>query len=38
MAGVFPGHGEFVEGLCGALDPEEQETLRGLLKKLGHSI
>ena len=38
MAGVFPGHGEFVEGLCSALDPEEQESLRVLLKKLGHAI
>lgn len=38
MSGVFPGHGAFVEDLCGALDPEEQESLRALLKKLGHSI
>ena len=38
MAGVFPGHGAFVEELCGALGPEEQESLRALLKKLGHGI
>jgi MarR family 2-MHQ and catechol resistance regulon transcriptional repressor len=38
MADVFPGHGEFVENLCAALDPQEQETLRALLKKLGHAI
>jgi len=38
MAEVFPGHGHFVEELCGALDHDEQETLRTLLKKLGRSI
>jgi MarR family 2-MHQ and catechol resistance regulon transcriptional repressor len=38
MADVFPGHGAFVEELCRALDPEEQESLRALLKKLGHGI
>jgi len=38
MAEVFPGHGAYVEDLCGALDPEEQESLRGLLKKLGRAI
>jgi MarR family 2-MHQ and catechol resistance regulon transcriptional repressor len=38
MAGVFPGHGAFVEELCSALDPGEQESLRVLLKKLGHAI
>jgi MarR family 2-MHQ and catechol resistance regulon transcriptional repressor len=38
MAGVFPGHGAFVEDLCDALNPDEQESLRALLKKLGHSI
>jgi hypothetical protein len=38
MAEVFPGHGVFVEGLAGALNPEEQESLRALLKKLGHAI
>ena len=38
MAEVFPGHGAFVEGLCATLDENEQESLRGLLKKLGQSI
>ncbi|HSG07915.1 MAG TPA: MarR family transcriptional regulator [Longimicrobiales bacterium] len=38
MAGVFPGHVAFVESLCGTLDAEEQESLRALLKKLGHAI
>lgn len=36
--GVFPGHGAFVEELCGELDPGEQEQLRVLLKKLGLGI
>ncbi len=35
---VFPGHVEYVEHLSGHLEPEEQETLRGLLKKLGHAV
>jgi MarR family 2-MHQ and catechol resistance regulon transcriptional repressor len=38
IAGVFPEHGAFVEDLCGALDTEEQEQLRELLKKLGRSV
>jgi MarR family 2-MHQ and catechol resistance regulon transcriptional repressor len=38
MAEVFPGHGHFVEALCGSLDHDEQDTLRTLLKKLGRSI
>ena len=38
MAQVFPGHGAFVEELCGALDPGEQDQLRALLKKLGQAI
>ena len=37
MAEVFPGHGEFIENLSSCLEPAEQETLRGLLKKLGTS-
>jgi MarR family 2-MHQ and catechol resistance regulon transcriptional repressor len=35
---VFPGHGEFIEGLASHLDVDEQEALRSLLKKLGRSI
>ncbi|MDP2959188.1 MAG: MarR family transcriptional regulator [Longimicrobiales bacterium] len=38
IAGVFPGHGDFVEELSSALSEEEQELLRALLKKLGHAI
>lgn len=38
IKGVFPGHVEFVRGLVEELDPEEQKTLRTLLKKLGKSI
>ncbi|HKJ03753.1 MAG TPA: MarR family transcriptional regulator [Longimicrobiales bacterium] len=38
IAGVFPEHGAFVEDLCGALDLDEQEQLRALLKKLGRAI
>jgi len=38
MVEVFPGHGAFVQALCGSLDAEEQESLRALLKKLGHSM
>lgn len=35
---VFPGHGEFIEGLANHLEVDEQEALRSLLKKLGRSI
>ncbi len=35
IAEVFPGHVEYVERLSGELDPDEQEMLRSLLKKLG---
>lgn len=38
IAEVFPGHGAFVEDLCGELSGKEQEDLRGLLKKLGVGI
>jgi MarR family 2-MHQ and catechol resistance regulon transcriptional repressor len=38
IAEVFPGHGEFIESLAGYLTPEEQDTLRVLLKKLGMAI
>jgi MarR family 2-MHQ and catechol resistance regulon transcriptional repressor len=38
MAEVFPGHGAFVERLASALSVQEQDELRGLLKKLGHAI
>jgi MarR family 2-MHQ and catechol resistance regulon transcriptional repressor len=35
---VFPGHRGFVCGLASHLDPEEQNQLRALLKKLGKGI
>lgn len=35
---VFPGHATFVHELASVLEPEEQETLRTLLKKLGKGI
>ena len=38
IASVFPSHGSYVEELSGHLEPEEQEMLRGLLKKLGRAI
>lgn len=38
IEGVFPRHAGFVEGLVEGLDPEEKETLRALLKKLGKGI
>ena len=38
IEGVFPSHVGFVEGLMSALEPGEQQELRGLLKKLGKSI
>ncbi len=38
IEGVFPGHVEFVRGLVEGLDPEDQDTLRNLLKKLGKGI
>ncbi len=38
MAQVFPGHGDFIEEMCGALAPEEQDELRDLLKKLGRAV
>ena len=38
IAGVFPGHGSYVEELSGHLAPEEQDELRTLLKKLGFAI
>ncbi|HSR41979.1 MAG TPA: MarR family transcriptional regulator [Longimicrobiales bacterium] len=34
----FPGHASFVEELVAYLDPDEQEDLRRLLKKLGKRI
>ena len=37
LSSVFPGHGEFIEDLSGCLNPQEQDELRGLLKKLGTS-
>lgn len=38
VEGVFPGHVHFISSLTEALDPEEQEVLRKLLKRLGKSI
>ena len=38
ISGVFPGHTEFIEELANHLEPEEQETLRALLKKLGTAV
>jgi len=38
IAGVFPGHAAFVEGLTEPLDADEQERLRELLKKLGKGV
>ena len=38
IAGVFPGHAEFIEQLAGHLDAQEQEELRRLLRKLGRAI
>jgi MarR family 2-MHQ and catechol resistance regulon transcriptional repressor len=35
---VFPGHGDFIEDLSSALTAEEQDQLRGLLKKLGRGV
>lgn len=38
IEGVFPGHIGFVKGLVQALESEERDALRGLLKKLGKGI
>jgi MarR family 2-MHQ and catechol resistance regulon transcriptional repressor len=38
IARVFPGHGEYIEMLSGHLSGGEQDSLRGLLKKLGVAI
>ncbi len=35
---VFPGHAEFIEELCAVLEPDEQDELRRLLKKLGKGV
>lgn len=35
---VFPGHVEFIRDLVSSLNPDEQEALRELLKKLGKGI
>ncbi|MFQ5538012.1 MAG: MarR family winged helix-turn-helix transcriptional regulator [Gemmatimonadota bacterium] len=35
---VFPGHAEYIADLASVLEPEEQETLRTLLKKLGLGV
>ena len=38
IAEIFPGHADYVHELAGQLDPEEQELLRNLLRKLGKGI
>lgn len=38
VADVFPDHTEFVRDRMSALDAEEQDTLRELLKKLGKAL
>jgi MarR family transcriptional regulator, 2-MHQ and catechol-resistance regulon repressor len=38
VAEVFPGHAGYIEHLSRHLSTEEQEALRGLLKRLGTSI
>jgi MarR family 2-MHQ and catechol resistance regulon transcriptional repressor len=38
IEGVFPGHVDFVKNLVDALDGDDQENLRHLLKKLGKGI
>jgi MarR family 2-MHQ and catechol resistance regulon transcriptional repressor len=38
IANVFPGHAEFIHGLVQGLEPEEQETLRALLKRWGKGL
>jgi MarR family 2-MHQ and catechol resistance regulon transcriptional repressor len=35
---VFPGHVDFVRSLVEGLDPDDRDTLRSLLKKLGKGI
>jgi MarR family 2-MHQ and catechol resistance regulon transcriptional repressor len=38
VAGVFPGHAEYVQHLCRHLSVPEQEDMRRLLKELGKGI
>lgn len=38
IAAVFPGHAAFIHDLMSVLEPDERETLRALLKKLGLGI
>lgn len=38
IAEVFPGHTEFILELVEALEPEEREEARSLLKKLGKGV
>lgn len=38
IADVFPGHAAFIRELVSVLEPDEQETLRTLLKKLGKGV
>ena len=35
IAKIFPGHAAAIAAAMGGLSPAEQETLAGLLKKLG---
>lgn len=35
---VFPDHAAFIEDLASPLDPDEQEELRHLLRKLGRAV
>lgn len=37
IAKIFPGHAAAIAAAMGALSPAEQETLAGLLKKLGRA-
>jgi len=38
IADVFPGHASYIGELASVLEPEEQDLLRDLLKKLGKGI
>lgn len=38
ISDVFPEHASFIRELSSELEPEEQETLRRLLKRLGKGI
>jgi MarR family 2-MHQ and catechol resistance regulon transcriptional repressor len=38
IAGVFPGHADFIRALSDTLDGEDQQRLRDLLKSLGKGV